>query len=258
MAWGKEAAVRLRDKVAIVTGGGQGIGKAISQRFSEEGAIVVILDINQEAAKHTATDILSNGGKALAMQVDVTNCGEVSTAFQTVINGYGKIDIVVNNAGYNRLEPFVENTEDFWDMMLAVNLKSTIICSRAAVDSMISKHSGKIINISSDSGLNGSSGCVVYSAAKAGVIGFTKALAREMSEYGINVNCVAPGPTQTPLWERFVREKPEILDSARLATPAKRIGQPEEIAAAVLFLASDEANWMIGQTLGVNGGLFML
>jgi 2-hydroxycyclohexanecarboxyl-CoA dehydrogenase len=253
-----EVIMRLKDKIAIVTGGGQGIGKAIACCLSKEGAMVVVADKNEETAKNTAQEIVATGGKAIAIQVDVTKSKEVARVFQRVLSKYSKIDILVNNAGYNKLQPFVDNTEDFWDMMIAVNLKSAIICSRVVLDNMLDRKYGKIINISSDSGLIGSSGCVVYSAAKGGIISFTKALAREVAEYNIHVNCVAPGPTQTPLWDRFVREKPEILDDVRKATPQKRVGKPEDIASAILFLASDEAKWMVGQTLSVSGGFVMI
>jgi 2-hydroxycyclohexanecarboxyl-CoA dehydrogenase len=250
--------MRLEDKIAVVTGSGQGIGKAIAKCLAEEGAKVVVADIDEKTAKSVATGILADGGEAMAIQVDVTKSKEVTSIFQRVLTEYGRIDILVNNAGYNKLQPFVENTEEFWDTMIAVNLKSTIMCSRAVIDSMIERKYGKIINISSDSGLSGSSGCVVYSAAKGGVISFTKALAREVAQYNVNVNCVAPGPTQTPLWDRFIREKPKILDNVIQATPQKRVGKPEEIASAVLFLASDEAVWMTGQTLSVSGGFVMI
>jgi len=250
--------MRLEDKIAIVTGGGQGIGKAIAKCLAEEGAKVVVADIDEKTAKSVATGILTDNGLATAIQVDVTKSKEVARVFKQVLTEYGRIDILVNNVGYNKLQPFVENTEDFWDMMIAVNLKSAIICSRIALDNMMEHKYGKIINISSDSGLSGSSGCVVYSAAKGGVISFTKALAWEVADYNINVNCVAPGPTQTPLWDRFIREKPEILDNVIQTTPQKRVGKPEEIASAVIFLASDEAEWMTGQTLSVSGGFVMI
>jgi 2-hydroxycyclohexanecarboxyl-CoA dehydrogenase len=250
--------MRLKGKTAIVTGGGQGIGKAIAYCLSKEGAMVFIADINEETAQNTASEIMTDRGEAVAVQLDVTNSKEIASAFQWIISKYRKIDILVNNAGFNKLQPFVDNTEDFWDMMIAVNLKSTIICSRAVLNNMIERKYGKIINISSDSGLSGSPGCVVYSAAKGGVISFTKALAREVAEYNINVNCVAPGPTQTPLWDRFVTEKPEILDNAKDATPLKRVGKPIDIASVVLFLASEEAKWMVGQTLSVSGGFVMI
>jgi 2-hydroxycyclohexanecarboxyl-CoA dehydrogenase len=250
--------MRLEDKIAVVTGSGQGIGKAIAKCLAEEGAKVVVADIDEKTAKSVATGILADGRQAMVMQVDVTKSKEVATVFKRVLAEYGRIDILVNNAGYNKLQPFVENTEEFWDMMIAVNLKGTIMCSRAVLDSMIERKYGKIVNISSDSGLSGSSGCVVYSAAKGGVISFTKALAKEVAQYNINVNCVAPGPTQTPLWDRFIGQKPEILDNVIQATPQKRVGKPEEIASAVLFLASDEAVWMTGQTLSVSGGFIMI
>jgi 2-hydroxycyclohexanecarboxyl-CoA dehydrogenase len=168
------------------------------------------------------------------------------------------VDILVNNAGWDKIELFMESEEDTWDKVIAINLKGTINLCRAVLPIMISRKCGSIVNIGSDAGRVGSSGEAVYSAAKGGVIAFTKTLAREMARYKININCLAPGPTETPLFAEIAAGNPKIADALVKAIPLRRLGQPSDIAHAALFLASDEAAYITGQTLSVNGGLNML
>lgn len=250
--------MRLKEKVAIVTGAGRGIGCAIATTFSEAGAKVVVADLDFSSATRVTEKIESAGNNALAVKVNVAESDSVDALVDAVLEKYGQVDILVNNAGWDKIEPFMESTEDTWDKVIAINLKGTINCCRAVLSIMISQKYGKIINIGSDAGRVGSSGEAVYSAAKGGVIAFTKTLAREMARYKININCVAPGPTDTELFAEIAEGNPKIAEALVKAIPFRRLGQPEDIAKAVLFLASDEATYITGQTLSVNGGLNML
>ncbi|MFC2067257.1 SDR family NAD(P)-dependent oxidoreductase [Chloroflexota bacterium] len=249
---------RFQDKVAIVTGAGQGMGRAIALGLAKEGAAVAALDINEEIAKKVAADITAQGGKAIPAKVDITKSREVNSAVEQTLHEYGKVDILINNAGCGKPELFVETNEDVWDMLIATNLKGTIICCRAVLDCMMKLKYGKIVNISSTAALRGAAGQAVYAAAKGGVISFTKALAKEMGKHGINVNCVCPGATDTPLFAQACMAYPQLREEVIPASPLGRVGQPEEVAAVVLFLASDEAGWMVGQTLSASGGLAMI
>lgn len=250
--------MRLKDKVAVVTGAGRGIGCAIARTFSGAGARVVVADLDFSSAALVAGEIESNGGDALAVKVNIAESDSVGALFDATLGKYGKVDILVNNAGWDKIEPFMDSTEDTWDKVIAINLKGTIICCKAALAIMISQKCGKIINIASDAGRVGSSGEAVYSAAKGGIIAFTKTLAREMARYKININCVAPGPTDTALFAEISAGNPKIAEALIKAIPFRRLGQPEDISNAVLFLASEEAAYITGQTLSVNGGLNML
>lgn len=250
--------MRLRDKVAIVTGAGRGIGCAIAKIFSGEGARVVVADLDLGAAACVAGEIDSAGGDALAVKVDVAEKRSVEELINAVLAKYGRIDILVNNAGWDKVEPFLDSAEDTCNKVIAINLMGTINCCRAVLPTMISRKYGKIVCISSDAGRVGSSGEAVYSAAKGGVIAFSKTLAREMARNNINVNCVAPGPTDTPLFAEVAAGNPKIAEAMARSIPLRRLGQPDDIAYAVLFLASDEAAYITGQTISVNGGLNML
>lgn len=246
--------MKLKDKVVIVTGGASGIGEAICKRMAEEGATVVIADISIEQAAKVAKEIMGKGKKAGTRKVDITKSQEVNQMVESVLGEFKKIDILVNNAGGSSPEKgvyFHQSDEKTWDWTIALNLKGARNCTRAVINHMIQRKSGKIVNIASISGVAGTLTKVDYSAAKAGVIGFTRALAKEVASYGINVNSVSPGPIATPL---FVQNKEDFKEAARQAVLLKRFGKPEEIANMVVFLASDEANFIIGQNFIVDGG----
>ncbi|KJR99858.1 MAG: 2-hydroxycyclohexanecarboxyl-CoA dehydrogenase [Peptococcaceae bacterium BRH_c4a] len=250
--------MRLKDRVVIVTGAGRGIGCAIAKTFSGEGAGVVVADLDFGNAAGVAGEISAGGGSALAVKVDVKEKKSVEAMVKAAMEKYGRVDILVNNAGLDKVGPFLDSTEDDWDKVIAVNLRGCINCCRAVLSAMISRQYGRIVNIGSDAGRVGSSGEAVYSAAKGGIIAFTKTLAREMARHAINVNCVAPGPTDTQLFAEVVAVSPKIAEAMVKKIPLRRLAQPVDIAYAALFLASDEAAYITGQTLSVNGGLNML
>ncbi len=249
--------MRFQGKVTIVTGSGQGSGEAIARAFAKEGANVIIADVNEESAKKVAESIKAGGGKATAVKMDVSQTKEVNAAVQNVIKQFGKIDILVNNAAFERIMPFVQTTEDLWDKIIAIDYKGVVVCTRAVLDNMIQNQAGKIISISSDAGKVGSSGEAVYSGCKGAIIAFSKTIAREMARNKINVNVVCPGPTRTPATAKALDENPKLMEALTKAIPFRRIAEPEEIAASVLFLASDDAKYITGQALSVSGGLTM-
>jgi 2-hydroxycyclohexanecarboxyl-CoA dehydrogenase len=248
---------RFKDRVAIVTGGAQGIGEAIVRRLASEGATVAIMDIQWEKAQQVAEDIVAKSGKALAVKMDIADSQDVKRAVKEVKDRLGQIDILINNAGWDKAAPFVQLSEELWDKIIAVNLRGPITITRAVLDVMIDRKYGRIVNIASDAGRVGSTGESVYSACKGGIIAFTKTLARELVRYNILVNCVCPGPTDTPMLADMARENPRLVEALQNAIPMRRLGKPEELAAAVAFLASDEASYITGQTLSVSGGLTM-
>ena len=250
--------MKLPGRVALVTGAASGIGRAIAQALAAEGARVAILDVDEAGAADTVRAIEAAGGAAHAWRVDVTRKPEVDRAVGEVVARWGALDVAVSNAGWDRPMPFVETGEDFWDKVLAINLKGPIIVTRAALEPMIKHQRGKIVYIASDAGRVGSTGEAVYSAAKGGVIAFTKTIAREVARHRINVNCICPGPSDTPLFRSFTAENPKLGDSLKRVIPWGRLGVPEDIAPAVVFLASDDAGFITGQTLSVSGGLTML
>ncbi len=243
-------------KVALITGGARGIGKAIAEKFASLGATVAVADLNLDQAQSTAQELQDRYGRpTTAVQVNVSEHENARQMVDQVIQTFGKIDILVNNAGVTRDTLILRMEEKDWDIVLGVNLKGVFNCSKAVVRPMIKQRSGRIVNISSVSGLAGQAGQTNYSASKAGVIGFTKALAREVASRNITVNAVAPGFIPTAL----TVDLPEELKEAILkTTPMGRMGTPEEVANAVAFFASDEASYITGQVLSVDGGMVMM
>jgi 2-hydroxycyclohexanecarboxyl-CoA dehydrogenase len=251
----------LKDRVAIVTGGARGIGKGISGTLAAQGAKVAIADLILEEAEKNVVEIERGGGTSMAVQTDITDLEQVKAMVARVRETYGPVDILVNNAGWDRIELFMKTTPDFWDKIIAINYRGVLNCIYSVVEDMMSRNSGKIISIGSDAGRVGSMGEAVYAGAKGAIIAFSKSLARELARYKINVNVICPGPTPTPMVEEMMEEGEfarKILSSIDKIVPLKRMGTPEDIANAVVFLASDEAAFITGQVLSVSGGLSMV
>jgi len=246
--------MRLQNKVAVVTGSARGLGKAMVVRMAAEGAKVVVTDINYEACLAVKDAIEGAGGSAMAVRCDVTKRDEVAALMQETLQKYGKIDILVNNAGITRDAQMIKMTDAQWDAVMDTNLKSMFLCSQAASQPMIQQGYGRIINISSIAAEEGNFGQTNYSAAKAGAIGMTRTLSKELGKKGITVNAVAPGFILTEMSEAIPEKVKEQL-IARI--PAGRAGRPDEVASAVLFLASEEAAFINGHVLNVNGGMYV-
>jgi 2-hydroxycyclohexanecarboxyl-CoA dehydrogenase len=250
--------VRLPDRVAVVTGAASGIGRAIALAMGREGARVAVLDLAGDGAIAVAGEITAAGGQAHAWPVDVADAARVTAVVGEVVSRWSTVHVLVNCAGWDRPMPFVETTPEFWDRILAVNLRGPLAMTHAVLPVMIAQGHGKIVSIASDAGRVGSTGEAVYSAAKGGLIAFTKTIARETARHRINVNCVCPGPSDTPLFQtEFAGPSPRLAESLKRVIPWGRLGTPEDIAPAVVFLASDEAGYITGQTLSVSGGLTM-
>lgn len=244
----------LDDQIAVVTGAASGIGLATARAFVAAGATVYLGDIDEAGGAKAAAAISAHGGSARFARLDVTDPASVEDFAGQVHSASGRCDIVANVAGWGRTEPFVQNTPEFWDQLIAVNLMGPVRVSRAFVEGMMERGSGRIVNVSSDAGRVGSLGETVYAAAKGGVIAFSKSLAREGARYNVHVNCVCPGPTDTPLMAK-VPEK--IQQAFARVTPMRRLAKPDEIANAIVYLASPQANFITGQVLSVSGGLTM-
>jgi 2-hydroxycyclohexanecarboxyl-CoA dehydrogenase len=244
--------MRLEGRIALVTGGASGIGAATARRLAAEGARVAVADVNQAGARSVASEI-----DGVALRMDVTDVESVRAGVAEA----GDVDVLVNNAGTDRFSFFVNTDAELWDFVLAVNLRGTIAVTHAVLDGMQKRGRGAIVNVASEAGRVGSQGSVVYSAAKGGVIAFTRAVARESSRFGVRVNAVAPGPIDTPLLNAAPEQLGEIGERLKAgmiaATSMRRIGQPEEVAAAIAFLACDDASFVTGQTINVSGGLSM-
>ena len=250
----------LRDKVAVVTGGGGGIGAAICRRFAEEDTVVAVLDLDGEAADRVAGEIHAAGGKAKAYPVDLTVQEQVQATVAALEQDLGPIDVLVNNAGWDRAAPFLETDKALWDKIVAVNLYGPLYMHHAVLSRMAARGKGRVVNIASDAARVGSSGESVYAFCKGGLVAFSKTIARELARQKINVNVVCPGPTDTALFRDFAGEgeRGEKLRAALIkAIPFGRLGEPEDVAGIVVFLASDEAAFITGQVISVSGGLTM-
>jgi 3-oxoacyl-[acyl-carrier protein] reductase len=244
----------FRGQVAIVTGAGHGIGSGIARRLVEEQAHVVVSDIDADAAARAADAFTSAGGSALAVKADVTSRVDVQQLVTQTIDRFGRLDILINNAGVGLNKPFLETTLDDWQRVLAINLTGTFLCSQAAARVMVKRGRGCIVNIASISGQRGAQGRCAYGASKAGVIQLTKVLAVELAPHGIRVNAVAPGPVATEMTS--VTHSAAVTSSYHQRIPLRRYCRREEIAAAVVFLASEESSFVTGHTLNVDGGFY--
>jgi len=246
--------LKLAGKVALVTGAAQGIGRAIALLLARNGADIVVSDINLEKAEETVKEIRAIGPKAMAVKVDVSNLSDVERMVEDIIEKLAKIDILVNNAGITRDKLILRMTEEDWDAVLGVNLKGTFNCTKTVIRHMAKQRSGKIVNIASVVGEMGNAGQANYSASKAGVIGLTKTIAREYAQRGINVNAIAPGYIETPMTDALPEK---AKDELKKLIPMERLGKPEDVAEAVLFLVCEESSYITGQVLNVNGGIYM-
>lgn len=248
--------MKLKDKVAIVTGAARGIGFAIASRFAAEGAKVVIIDISEEGAKEAVKKIKDQGGEALGFQGDVTSKERIEEIVSQVLKELGTIDVLVNNAGIYVGKAFWEEPLEFYERSFKVNVLGTVISSQAVVPHMIKIRRGKIINISSKAAIVGEPGHAAYSASKGAVLSLTRAMAMELAPYHINVNAICPGPTETAIL--FSAMTKDQLEELKKDIPFGRYGKPEDIAGAALYLASDDSDWCTGQAISVDGGMSIL
>ncbi len=244
----------MKDKIAVVTGAGSGIGRATAQALAGEGAMVVVADIDTRAGEATASAIRDSGQHSDFIAVDLTDRDSVNRFASTVQTQHGAVDILINAAGWGKTLPFCEGTPELWDKLIALNLYGPMQLAKALLPAMIERGNGRIVNVASDAGRVGSMGETVYSGAKGGLIAFTKSLAREVARHHINVNCVCPGPTDTPLMAAVPQK---VHDALVKAIPFHRLAKPAEIADAIVFFASDRSTYVTGQVLSVSGGLTM-
>ena len=245
----------LKNKLAVVTGAASGIGRATAAALAAEGARVVVADIAAEAGEQAAAELRAAGHDADYLRVDMTDTASINAFAEAVQQRHGPVDVLVNAAGWGRTAPFWEGTPEFWNQVVALNFVGPMTLTKALLPAMMERAQGKIVNVASDAGRVGSLGETVYSGAKGGLIAFTKSLARETARYGINVNCVCPGPTDTPL---LAAVPAGHLDAFKKAIPMRRFAKPEEIAAAIVFFAGADASYITGQVLSVSGGLTMV
>ncbi len=248
----------LQGKRVIVTGGGSGIGREVCKRFAEEGSEVAVFDLNAEGAAETVSLIEANGGKASAHTVDIADRAAVDAAVAAFEAG-GPVDVLVNNAGWDLIKPFLDTDMDLWKKVIDINLYGPLNMHHAVLPGMVKNGGGRVVNISSDAGRVGSSGEAVYSACKGGIISFTKTVARELARKGIQLNAVAPGPTDTPLFAEVAKGEAgeKIAEGLKRAIPMKRLGQPTDYPGIICFLSSDDAGFITGQVISVSGGLSM-
>ncbi|MBT3311646.1 MAG: glucose 1-dehydrogenase [Desulfobacterales bacterium] len=249
--------MKLKDRVAIITGGARGIGRATSIMLSKEGAKIVIIDIKEKEGLETKNNIEKSGGDAFFCKADITIEEEVKLAVYEAMKKYKRLDILVNNAGWGKGKSFHDMDTELRDKILDINLTGVFNVTHAVLPYLIKQNSGKIINIGSGAGTIGAGNESIYSAAKAGVFGFTKALAREVGKNNINVNAIAPGLIDTELLQENYEGSKKLFDYIKRNTPLKRIGKPEDIAAGILYLASEDSSFMTGQVISINGGLTM-
>lgn len=244
----------LTGRVCLVTGAASGIGKGIATKLTAEGAVVVVADLDAEAAHRVAAEL---GGLSLAVPVDIADRASVDAMTAQVMGRFGRIDVLVNNAGWDKVGPFLDQDPALWDRIIGINLHGTLHCSQSVVRVMVEQGHGTVVNIASDAARVGSSGEAVYSACKGGIVAFTKTLARETARAGITANAVCPGPADTPLFATISEENPSLRTALERAIPLRRLAQPEDLANAVAFLASPASSYITGQTLSVSGGLTM-
>lgn len=250
--------MEFQDRVALVTGGASGIGRSSCLALARGGARIAIADVNLPGAERVAEEARGENREARAVHLDVTDRAQVARAVQEVVDAWGRVDVLVNAAGWDRIAPFLETTEELWNRIIGINFRGVLNTCHVVLPHMVRQGGGVVVNIASDAGRVGSSGEAVYSAAKGAVIAFSKALAREMARHNIRVNVVAPGLTDTPLLKQIIDAGNEkLIDAIVRSTPMRRLARPEEVAEAVVFLASDRASFITGQTLSVSGGLTM-
>jgi 2-hydroxycyclohexanecarboxyl-CoA dehydrogenase len=250
----------VSERVALVTGGGGGIGRAIVLALAGTGCAVAVGDLNQDTSAAVTREVESSGARALALALDVTDPASVAQAIRTTESELGPIEVLVNCAGWDEFRAFADTDEAFWRRVIAINYEGVLRTTQAVLVAMAERGSGRIVNISSDAARVGSAQESIYAGAKAGVIAFTKTIAREVARRGVTANVVCPGPTDTPLLRAMAGDAADserLVQALERAVPMRRLGKPEEVAAAVSFLASEQASYITGQTLSVSGGLTM-
>ncbi len=247
--------MNLKDRIAVVTGAASGIGSAVAGKLAAAGARVIVADLQTDKGQARAAELRAAGHAAEFVGIDLTDLASISAFADAVQTRYGPVDVLVNCAGWGRTAPFWDGTPEFWSQLIALNLMGPMHLTKALLAPMMERGGGHIVNVASDAGRVGSLGETVYSAAKGGLIAFTKSLARETARHGIRVNCVCPGPTDTPLMAAVPDKVKEALTKA---IPLRRLGRPEEVADAVVFFAGDGASYITGQVLSVSGGLTMV
>jgi len=247
--------MRLDGKIALITGGVSGIGKATAFEFARQGAKVIVADINAEGGAAAEVEAKAAGLLIEYLPLDLANLESVDACAAAALGQHGRVDILVNAAGWDRIQPFLENSSEFMDRVLAINLRGPIGLTQKLIAAMAANSYGKVVNVASDAGRVGSLGETVYAAAKGGMIAFTKSLARETARYQITVNCVCPGPTDTPL---FQAQPDKLKVALEKAIPFRRIAKPQELADAILFFASPRSDYITAQILSVSGGLTMV